>query len=220
LDIVGANDYPHLRVAAAPEAPFGAFLSLDASALADGNQYFIFATGALAGEGAGKLVFKNQSSGQVPLCFDAGGNVGVKNLNPEAALHVNGEIKATAFNTTSDRNAKSGFAPVDSREVLERVAGLPISQWHFKEDDSKARHIGPVAQDFHAAFGTGRDDKHITSVDADGVALAAIQGLYQVVKERDAEIEELKAQVQDLVRLIRQAQLPRDDQESGKKSAR
>jgi hypothetical protein len=37
------------------------------------------------------------------------------------------------------------------------------------------RHIGPMAQDFYAAFGVGEDDRHITSIDEDGVALAAIK---------------------------------------------
>jgi len=62
--------------------------------------------------------------------------------------------------------------------------------------DSTTKHLGPVAQDFHAAFGLGTDDKHIATVDADGVALAAIQGLNQKVmeelKRRDAENAVLK----------------------------
>ncbi|CAM3987306.1 hypothetical protein MEZE111188_19330 [Mesobacillus zeae] len=39
-------------------------------------------------------------------------------------------------------------------------------------------HIGPTTQDFHADFGlNGEDNKHISNVDIQGVALAAIQGL-------------------------------------------
>src|SRR5262249_24529273 len=40
------------------------------------------------------------------------------------------------------------------------------------------RHMGPMAQDFRAAFGLGEDDTTISVVDEQGVALAAIQGLY------------------------------------------
>jgi len=40
------------------------------------------------------------------------------------------------------------------------------------------RHVGPMAQDFYVAFGVGADDKHITSIDEDGVALAAIKALH------------------------------------------
>jgi len=103
-----------------------------------------------------------------------------------------GNVTAKSFITTSDRAAKEQFAEVDAREVLARVAQLPIQTWKFK-DDSATRHIGPMAQDFHAAFGVGPDDKHIATVDADGVALAAIQGLSQVVKEKDARISAFPA---------------------------
>jgi hypothetical protein len=58
--------------------------------------------------------------------------------------------------------------------------------------DSSVRHIGPMAQDFHAAFGMGADDKRITSVDADELALAAIQGLNQKLMARDDGIAELR----------------------------
>jgi hypothetical protein len=106
-------------------------------------------------------------------------------------LHVNGTVTATAFNPPSDRNLKENFEPVNSREVLEKVAAMPISRWNFI-GDAATPHIGPMAQDFHAAFGTGTDDKHIATVDADGVALAAIQGLNEMLKEKESEIADLK----------------------------
>ena len=83
------------------------------------------------------------------------------------------------------------------RDVLDKIAAMPISRWNFK-GDAATPHLGPMAQDFHAAFGLGTDDKHIATVDADGVALAAIQGLNEVVKEKDAEIQELKRAVKEL----------------------
>ena len=61
--------------------------------------------------------------------------------------------------------------------MLAKVAALPIYTWRYKTETSGALHMGPVAQDFSAAFGLGDSDKRITTVDADGVALAAIQGL-------------------------------------------
>jgi hypothetical protein len=51
-----------------------------------------------------------------------------------------------------------------------------------------------MAQDFHAAFQVGEDDTHINTVDADGVALAVIQGLYRVLQEKDGAIALLKQQ--------------------------
>jgi hypothetical protein len=92
----------------------------------------------------------------------------------------------------SDRNLKENFAPVDGKEVLARLAELPITTWNYRAEDPTIRHMGPSAQDFYAAFALGQDDTHIASLDTSGVALAAIQGLYQLSKEQAARIEELE----------------------------
>ncbi|MBI5480593.1 MAG: tail fiber domain-containing protein [Deltaproteobacteria bacterium] len=89
----------------------------------------------------------------------------------------------SAWNSLSDRNAKTDFVAVDARQVLARVAALPMSTWRYKEEVSRARHMGPMAQDFRAAFGLGDSDKHISTIDADGVALAAVQGLNLKVED-------------------------------------
>jgi len=99
------------------------------------------------------------------------------------------------WTNASDRNAKENFTPVDGREILERLAAIPITFWNYRAEGAGVRHIGPTAQDFHAAFGVGTDDTHIGTVDADGVALAAIQGLYGLVQEKDARIAELEKRV-------------------------
>ena len=70
------------------------------------------------------------------------------------------------------------------------------------------RHLGPMAQDFHSAFGLdGKDDKHISVVDEGGVALAAIQGLNEKLKEKDAqkdaEIKALEKRLSYLEQLVK-----------------
>ncbi len=101
-----------------------------------------------------------------------------------------------SWSSLSDRNAKENFAPVNGREVLEKVAALPIQTWNYKTQADGIRHIGPMAQDFKAAFKVGENDTTISTIDPDGVALAAVQGLYQLVKQQQAEITELKTQRQ------------------------
>ncbi|MDQ7029935.1 MAG: tail fiber domain-containing protein [Ardenticatenia bacterium] len=102
------------------------------------------------------------------------------------------------WTNASDRNAKENFAPVDPQAVLERVAQLPITTWTYKAEEGAVRHMGPTAQDFYAAFGLGADETSIATVDADGVALAAIQGLYEQNQALAAENAELRARVQNL----------------------
>ncbi|MBN9688759.1 MAG: VCBS repeat-containing protein [Verrucomicrobia bacterium] len=106
-----------------------------------------------------------------------------------------------AFAQASDRNAKENLRPVDPVAVLEKVVSLPLSEWNYRQDPG-TRHLGPMAQDFHAAFGVGPDDRHITTVDADGVALAAIQGLNQKLEEARQENEELRARLDRLERML------------------
>lgn len=81
-----------------------------------------------------------------------------------------------AWSSLSDRHAKTAPTAVSGQRILRKVTDLPVSHWSYKTEDG-VRHIGPMAQDFQAAFGVGPDNKTITSVDADGVALAAIKGL-------------------------------------------
>jgi hypothetical protein len=124
------------------------------------------------------------------------------NINADSLINAAGVITAQNFVTSSDRNLKEKFTPIDNQEILERVASLPISRWNFKADE-KTRHIGPMAQDFYAAFNVGTDDKHIATVDEDGVALAAIQGLNEKLKEKDAKIEAMEKRLADLEELIK-----------------
>ncbi len=104
---------------------------------------------------------------------------------------------------SSDREKKESFESVDRTDLLERLALLPITRWSFKDGDPSVEHLGPVAQDFHAAFGLGDDDKHIAALDTSGVALAAIQGLYQIVQEKDCEVEKLRSEIEDLKELVK-----------------
>jgi hypothetical protein len=87
----------------------------------------------------------------------------------------------------SDRNRKRDFETVDTAAVLEKVAALPITTWSYKFEDPSIRHIGPMAQDFRAAFDVGRTDKLIFQIDADGVALASIQALHAKIEVLEAE---------------------------------
>ena len=93
-----------------------------------------------------------------------------------------------AWTNASDRALKTDFTAVDAQAVLAKVAQLPIDEWRYKAEDGQ-RHLGPVAQDFYAAFGLGADDKHITTVDEGGVALAAIKGLNAKVDEQTSRLE-------------------------------
>ena len=75
---------------------------------------------------------------------------------------------------------------------------MPIETWNYKAQEDTIRHIGPMAEDFWAAFSVGDFVGRITSTDADGVALAAIQGLnqklVQQLADKQDEIDRLQAE--------------------------
>ena len=104
------------------------------------------------------------------------------------------DIEVGAIEIRSDRNLKENFETVDPQAVLDRVNELEISRWVYKQRRDKP-HMGPMAQDFHAAFGLGGSEKRIATVDADGVALASIQALTQRLEDREREIAALQKTV-------------------------
>ena len=97
----------------------------------------------------------------------------------------------------SSRTSKEAFEPVDPEAVLAKVAALPVQRWRYRDSDEGA-HLGPMAEDFHAAFGLGASDAYIATIDADGVALAAIQGLQQRLETQQQTIDEQRALIESL----------------------
>ena len=97
----------------------------------------------------------------------------------------------------------------DPRAIVEAIAGLAIRSWTCATDAANVQHLGPSAADFYAAFQLGSAERGIATVDADGVALAGIQGLYQLLNEKDAalaaqqeRITQLEARLQRLEALL------------------
>jgi hypothetical protein len=149
---------------------------------ADHQGAFVWSDSSAGGVSSSAInQFTARASGGIRFFTDAGATTGAE-LSPGAG----------SWSSLSDRNAKTNFVQVKPREVLQRLAGLRINEWSYKAQDPNVRHIGPTAQDFHAAFAVGEDERRISSVDADGVALAAIQGLHSLLREKEKEIDTLK----------------------------
>ena len=126
--------------------------------------------------------------------------ISVVSIAAVALIMAIGPKVAAMFNNagasfSSDRRRKAAFASVDSREVLGRVVSLPVGTWNYLSQSPRVRHIGPMAQDFQTAFGVGQDDARIDLVDANGVALAAIQGLHHQLEQQAAQRTHLAARI-------------------------
>ena len=130
--------------------------------------------------------------------------IGINNPNPVFPIHHSSGARLTAggvWTNASSRSLKTAFEAIDPLAVLAKVADLPVQGWRYKVEDASTRHIGPVAEDFQRLFGLG-DGESIGTVDANGVALAAIQGLVQKMDQalaaKDAEIAELRQELRSL----------------------
>ncbi|MFK7940749.1 MAG: tail fiber domain-containing protein [Roseovarius sp.] len=113
----------------------------------------------------------------------------------ELAMTTTGDMTiAGSLTQNSDKNAKMAIVPVNPGEILQKVTELPVSHWTYKDNAAEGiRHIGPMAQDFYAAFGTGATDKGISTLDTSGVALAAIKAL----ASENAELKERLSVLED-----------------------
>lgn len=155
-------------------------------------------TAGVYGDGNGAGVFGESFS-------SAGWGVYGRNRAGGFAGFFDGKVHvAGAFTYSSDRDMKANFSAADPRSILRKLAALPVQTWNYKSEGANVRHLGPVAQDFRAAFGLGADDKSIAAADASGVALASIQALYQLMQEKDRKIERLQARLRRLERAARQ----------------
>jgi hypothetical protein len=100
-------------------------------------------------------------------------------------------VCATDCPLKSDRAIKERLANVDERAVLEKLVNLHVTEWSYR-GERDVRHVGPMAQDFRAAFGLGSGDRSIHPVDANGVAVVAIQALHARLVALEAEVKELR----------------------------
>ena len=152
------------------------------------------------------------------------GNIGIGTETPQGRLHVvstpgdkaatdiflldnNGNLEIGGLLTeASSVLLKEHFVAIDGQEVLDRLARLPITTWNYKTDAPSIRHMGPMAQDFFAAFGLGADDRHIAPLDVNGVALAGVQALSQQVETLKQQNADLLERLQALEALVQRDQ--------------
>lgn len=119
-------------------------------------------------------------TGEIEMRVDAAGNL---------------ELQGT-LTQNSDVNAKRDIVPVNPDVLLDRIGALPISEWSYASDGSGVRHLGPMAQDFHAAFGLGLNATSIAPGDMAGVSLAAVQALNADLQARARQVQALEASVE------------------------
>jgi len=152
-------------------------LGVRATATATANGSFVFGDRSTGASGA----IVTSSAPNEFLVRAAGGAIFYSN-----AAMTSGVLLAAGgggWSNLSDVRTKSHFRDVGADEVLAAIARMPVREWSYKTQDASIRHMGPTAQDFRAAFGLGESDVRINTIDADGVALAAVKALEARTRE-------------------------------------
>jgi len=170
------------------------------------------------------------STSSIPGCFVMGDNSSTTYIIPsnsnQMTMRFNGGYRlysnsalttgvymnswVSGWTNMSDRNKKENFRLIDGELLLEKISAMPITEWNYKETDESIRYIGPMAQDFYAAFHLGGTDSlGINSIAIDGVNMAAIQSLIkrtddlQIAQQRIEELEnELTSQKKMIEQLL------------------
>lgn len=124
--------------------------------------------------------------------------VGYDNTNGNGA-HV---TAGGAWTNGSSRLFKDRGEILDPQAVLQKIRNLSVEGWYYK--GTEEYHIGPYAEDFHAAFGTGDRSrpefsaKYLAASDIASVALLGTKALLERLERLEAENAALKAHLQEL----------------------
>ncbi|MDH4063125.1 MAG: tail fiber domain-containing protein [Acidobacteriota bacterium] len=162
--------------AVAVAGAFGSFVFADRST---SDQLFSLSPNEFVVRAAGGITFFSNAAGSAGVAVAPGGG---------------------SWSSVSDVHMKEHFRDLDGNEVLARISRMPVREWSYKTQDASIRHMGPTAQDFRAAFGLGESDVRINTIDADGVALAAVRALEARTRELRDENTELREALADLRR--------------------
>lgn len=165
---------------------------------------------------AGRFTISTAGTGGPEFSIDRNGRfiVGPGPLQNFVVASNGDAFVAGTLHQSSDKNKKTDFEMVNAVEILEQVVKLPVTSWRYKKSEPNERHIGPMAQDFRAAFALGHSEKTIATVDGIGVSLAAIKGLNQKVSDMQKQMLEKDERILDLKDKLQQVMARLDSLES------
>jgi hypothetical protein len=152
-----------------------------------------------------RLRVSTAANGNTP---GAGGNVGCDLT-----------VAVPSWTCASSRTLKENYEPVDGEDVLSRIRGIPITTWSMIGGDAEVRHLGPVAEDFYAAFPLGLGETTIGMGNIDGVNLAAAKALEARTAHLQQQLDDRTARVQALEALLAQAMVRLDQMDARLRAA-
>jgi len=111
---------------------------------------------------------------------------------PDSVAGVYMRHGQSGWSNYSDRNKKENFERIDGEWILGKIKQMPITKWNYKKTNIGDKYIGPMAQDFYAAFQlNGTDSLGINSISIDGVNMAGVQALEKRTSEMKIQIQKV-----------------------------
>jgi hypothetical protein len=201
--------------------------ALGANVTAGGNFSLALGRSANTNGLAGTFVWSDATSATTELLANAANSFSIRasggvRVFTNSAMTAGVALTAggSSWSVVSDRNRKESFLAVDGEDVLARIRSIPVSTWRYRdEEDRTVRHIGPMAQDWHQAFGFNGDPLTINMSDLDGVNLAGVKALDARTTAQAERIRQLEAEVAELRQMVQalagSADSPRRSAEDG-----
>ena len=149
--------------------------------------------GGSPGGSDGQIQYNNGGAfgGATQLFYDDSNNrVGINSTTPTEALDVIGSVKATDFNTTSDKNLKDNIKTIEN--PLSKV--LSIRGVNFEWKDSNKASAGVIAQEVEKVLPELVTGQNTKTVNYNGL----IGLLIETVKEQQKQIDTLNEKISKL----------------------
>lgn len=151
---------------------------------------------------------RNQADNEFRIRYNGGVRIRVSTAangnTPGAGGNVGCDLTVAvpSWTCASSRTLKENYLTVDGEEVLSRLRGVPVTTWNMIGADPSIRHLGPVAEDFYAAFGLGIGETAIGLGDIDGVTFAAAKALEARTAQLQSEVDRLRAERDEMERRL------------------
>lgn len=161
-----------------------------------GNESNFFVRDATNGS---NTPFRVLSGSDTNMLVVSGANVGVGTASPTSTLHIEGDayVNGTLIQA-SDRNLKENIESVDNEVILDQILNTPIYYWNYTADPKDRTHLGPMAQDYHAATSLGTSTT-IAPLDVNGALIASVQALHDELESKELQIENLEEENGELL---------------------
>tara|TARA_R110002096_G_scaffold250980_1_gene443585 strand:- start:26836 stop:27792 length:957 start_codon:yes stop_codon:yes gene_type:complete len=157
------------------------------------------------GSNEGSFFVRDATAQTVPLRIEGGA------VDDSVVVSADGNLTIAGTLAQGSSRAIKHVFPLAQADVLAKLKTIEVSRWQYKNDAKQSVHVGPMAEDFYQAFGLGADNKHITSSDVAGVAMASVQALVVQIDEQDKTMDKLRAENKALEARLAQleARMPR-----------